>query len=68
MSSPATHPSFEEAIALTQVLLVEFETLPESALSEKLAALVASENGARGFFVTYLTDDRPFADRPTAKV
>jgi hypothetical protein len=68
MSSPATHPSFEEAIAMTQVLLVEFETLPESALSEKLAALVASENGARGFFVTYLTDDRPFADRPTAGV
>lgn len=58
--------TFQEAIALTQSLLdrLESEALSESELESALAQLVASENGARGFFVTYLTDDREFADRP----
>ncbi len=62
--------SFEEAIALTQSLLseVEQEKLSGSAFASTVASLVASENGARGFFVTYLTDSRPLADQPTKEV
>ncbi|KAM3114471.1 hypothetical protein [Phormidesmis sp. 146-33] len=61
--------SFEEAIALTQSLLskIEQEGLSESDAAT-VASLVATENGARGFFVTYLTDARPLADRPSEEV
>jgi hypothetical protein len=64
------HVTFEQAIALTQSLLAELEqgTLADADLNASIAALVGSENGARGFFVTYLTDDRPFADHPTEAV
>lgn len=62
--------SFEEAIALTQSILVEIEqaTLSESEIDRTIAALAASENGARGFFVTYLTDTRSLADHPSNAV
>lgn len=62
--------SFEQAIALTQFLLSELEQekLSETALGNAIAALVASENGARGFFVNYLTDSRAFADEPSEAV
>ncbi len=59
--------SFEEAIALTQSILTEMEqgTLSESEVDPTIAALAASENGARGFFVTYLTDPRSLGDHPS---
>lgn len=59
--------SFEEAIAQTQSLLFKIEggELSESEIETAIASLVKSENGARGFFVTYLTDERPFADNPS---
>lgn len=59
--------SFEEAIALTQSILAEMEqgTLSESEIDHTIAALAASENGARGFFVTYLTDPRSLGDHPS---
>ncbi len=62
--------TFEQAIALTQSLLAAMEQgkLSESELSTLVTSLVSSENGARGFFVTYLTDDRPFADQPTEAI
>lgn len=62
--------TFEAAIAFTQSLLTHIEQgqLSEAALETTLADLVRSQNGARGFFVTYLTDDRPFADQPPATV
>ncbi|NJP12640.1 MAG: hypothetical protein HC866_26880 [Leptolyngbyaceae cyanobacterium RU_5_1] len=62
--------SFEQAIALSQSLLDQIEQgkLAETEIEPAIAALVASENGARGFFVTYLSDDRPFADPPTAAI
>ncbi len=47
--------SFEDAIALTQSLLSE--KLPSAELESIISALVQTENGARGFFVTYLTND-----------
>ncbi|MGV0025155.1 hypothetical protein [Phormidesmis priestleyi] len=62
--------SFEDAIALTQSLLSELEQekLSESDFASTVARLVASENGARGFFVTYLTDSRSLAEQPAEKV
>jgi hypothetical protein len=63
-----TPPTFEQAIALTQSLLEQLDTLPEPEIQQTLSQLVNSENGARGFFVTYLTDDRPFADQPSEGV
>lgn len=71
--SPLTVPAaitFEQSIHLTHALLVQMETgnLSEAAIESTLTDLVSSENGARGFFVTYLTNDRPFADHPTPAV
>jgi hypothetical protein len=59
--------TFQEAIAATQSLLEEIEASRSSdrEITEAIASLVKSTNGARGFFVTYLTDDRNFADFPT---
>ncbi len=59
--------SFEQAIALTQDLLA-CESPAEAWLESAVSALVQSENGARGFFVTFLTGDYPLADQPTAAI
>jgi hypothetical protein len=58
------HVSFEQAIGLTQSLLEQqFQgNVTESELTETIRALVQTENGARGFFVTFLSDDRPEID------
>lgn len=57
--------TFQEAIALTQTLLTEIEAhqLSEE-VEEALSALVSSENGARGFFVTYLTNPTDIPSPP----
>ncbi|HEY9696382.1 MAG TPA: hypothetical protein V6D10_03915 [Trichocoleus sp.] len=62
--------TFEQAIVLTQSLLSQMEqgTISDTDLEQTIAALVQSMNGARGFFVTYLSDDRSLADQPTAAV
>ncbi|MBL1173893.1 hypothetical protein [Pantanalinema sp. GBBB05] len=62
--------SFEQAIAVTQALLEQMaqEELSASEIELVLRALVSTENGARGFFVTYLSDDRPWADPPNSAV
>jgi hypothetical protein len=62
--------TFEQAIELSQSLLNQMEQsqLSESELAAAVSQLVSSENGARGFFVTYLTDDRPLADEPASGV
>jgi hypothetical protein len=60
--------TFEQAIAITQHLLTQLEQLSESEIQATITTLVSTDNGARGFFVTYLTDDRPFADQPTDAV
>lgn len=70
---PLTVPaelSFEEAIALTQTLLSRLEQhqLTDAEAESYIAALVASETGARGFFVTYLTGEASLADRPSDAV
>lgn len=62
--------TFEQAIALTQSLLsqVEAGSLSEADIAAVISALVKTENGARGFFVTYLTATSSVADSPSAAV
>jgi hypothetical protein len=62
--------TFEEAIALTQSLMSQMTAGELSApeISQPIAQLVKSENGARGFFVTYLTSDGTLADHPSPEV
>lgn len=62
--------SFEQAIALTEHLLnqVEQGVLVDGEVEEAIAALVRSESGARGFFVTYLAGGSSLADHPTPPV
>jgi hypothetical protein len=61
--------TFEAAIALTQRLL---DTLTqgslETSLKELISKLLSTRNGARGFFVAYLTDVRPLADNPDPEI
>jgi hypothetical protein len=59
--------SFEQAIAFSKQLLQRAD-LPEAELQTDIANLVATENGARGFFVCYLTGDWQLADRPSQGV
>lgn len=62
--------TFEEAIAATQSLIERMaaNNLDETEIQSSIASLVKTRNGARGFFVTYLTDDRTLADNPSAAV
>ena len=66
--------TFEQAIALTQSLMAQMqadqtaEPISEAELEATLTSLLSSENGARGFFVTYLTDECPLADHPSEAV
>lgn len=62
--------TFEQAIAFTQSLLSQMEQgqIPESDILVTSQKLVSTMTGARGFFVSYLTDDRPLADRPSAAI
>lgn len=55
--------SFEEAIALTQKFIEQIKTISETEKEKIVSSLVASENGARGFTVTYLTSDHPSIDQ-----
>lgn len=62
--------TFEQAIALTQALMSQIQQgeVSEPDLESTLSALVNSENGARGFFVTYLTDEGSIPDLPSDAV
>ena len=62
--------TFEGAIELTQSLLslIEANQLSEGDIEQAVRSLVKTQNGARGFFVTYLTDDRHEADQPSPGV
>ena len=62
--------TFEQAIALTQSLLSQVEAgeLKEPEIAAVISELVKTENGARGFFVTYLTSESSLADNPPAAV
>jgi hypothetical protein len=60
--------SFENAIQQTQDLLTQIEFLDANTITQKLTELVSTENGARGFFVTYLTSDLPYTEHPSLEV
>ncbi len=60
--------TFEKAIKLTQIFLNNYQNLNENDQEIIISSLVKSENGARGFFVTYLTDNREIADIPSEGV
>lgn len=67
--SAATQPeamTFETAMELTHTWLDQWATgawTPEQFVAA-VAPLVMTPAGARGFFVVYLTDDRPLVDQP----
>ena len=62
--------SFEDALQLTEALIEAMvnQQLKDSEIEEIVTTLVNSENGARGFFVIYLTSDLPLADNPSEGV
>lgn len=62
--------TFEQAIALTQSLLSQAEAgeLSQPEIATVIAELVKTENGARGFFVTYLTSETSVVDNPSTHV
>ena len=62
--------TFEQAIALTESLLDKMAKgeLPPEEITNAIAELVPTKNGARGFFVAYLTSDHPFADNHPPEV
>ena len=62
--------SFPDAIAFTQSLMEKIATgkLEESEIEQQVASLVKTSNGARGFFVAYLTSDSVLADNPSTGV
>jgi hypothetical protein len=73
MSSILTVPAkieFDEAIELTQVFLIQLKKneLSPSEIQDFVSALVRSANGARGFFVTYLTALEPICDEPRSEI
>lgn len=57
--------SFAQSLAITQDLLeqVAVGTLEPAAWVAAIAALVHTDNGARGFFVVFLSDGRPLSDQ-----
>lgn len=59
--------TFEEAIAYTEDLLSHSD-LDEAQLESKITALVQTANGARGFFVCFLTGEWTIADAPSDPV
>ncbi|BAQ61201.1 hypothetical protein GM3708_1607 [Geminocystis sp. NIES-3708] len=60
--------TFEEAIALTEKFIQQIPELSESEKKSIVSSLVISENGARGFFVTYLTNDNLFVDEKSSGI
>jgi hypothetical protein len=56
--------TFEGAIAHTQELLSQ--PRPADALADAVGELLADSNGARGFWVAFLTDDGAIADQEHA--
>ena len=60
--------TFENAIQQTQDLLSQIEFLDAKTITQKFTELVSTENGARGFFVTYLTSDLSHREYPSLEV
>jgi hypothetical protein len=61
---------FDEAIDLTQEFLTQLKAnqLVAGEIQDFVTNLVATSNGARGFFVTYLTSPDPICDEPRSEI
>ncbi len=60
--------TFEDAIAFTQQFIEELPSMSEEEKELTLKSLVKTNYGARGFFVTYLTDENPRVDEYTTGI
>jgi hypothetical protein len=62
--------SFSQAIALTQSLMskINLHKLSEIEIAKEVSSIVSSKDGARGFFVAYLTSKMSLADYPSVGV
>ena len=63
--SAASQPSFQQAMEITAQWLALWEQgeLSDEVLADRVAELVASRDGARGFFVLSLAGECPLMDR-----
>ena len=63
--STPLQPTFQQAMEITAQWLALWENgeLSDEVLSDRVAELVASRDGARGFFVVSLAGDSPLMDR-----
>jgi hypothetical protein len=61
---------FDEAIELTQTFLAQLnkQELTPDGVRGFVSELVQTANGARGFFVTYLTSSDPICDEPQPEI
>ena len=59
--------TFEEAIAYTETLLSRTD-IDEAQLKSEITNLVKTSNGARGFFVCFLTGEWELADNPSPAI
>ncbi|BAG01836.1 hypothetical protein [Microcystis aeruginosa] len=60
--------TFENAIQKTQDLLSQIEFLDANKIIQAVTDIVSTENGARGFLVTYLTSDLSPTEYPILEV
>jgi hypothetical protein len=65
MTSPSPQPSFQQSLAITGQWLELWENgeLSDEVLADRVAELVASRDGGRGFFAVSLAGDSPLLDR-----
>lgn len=65
MTAPTLEPTFQQAMEITAQWLALWENgeLSDEVLADRVAELVASRDGARGFFVVSLAGDSPLMDR-----
>lgn len=65
-----TNIKFDEAISLTQAFLTRLNRneIPSAEILTFVSELVQTSNGARGFFVVYLTAEDPICDTPQPEV
>ncbi|MGL5032890.1 MAG: hypothetical protein ACRC6M_03710, partial [Microcystaceae cyanobacterium] len=70
MAQSPVSPSFEDAIAQTKTLLTQVSQsqINDKGFAKQVQELVQTANGARGFFVIYLTTTGDFADRPSREL
>lgn len=67
MNSSSSKNSFSQAISVTQSLIAQINQnkLSEAEIQQVVSSILSTKNGGRGFFVSYLTSDKPLADNPS---